>query len=127
AGLLNRAGYAKANWQVLDTVSLDLGVRHEHAEQTVEPVQVFTNAAGGAAGTALERNYWLPAATLTWEIVPDLQFRLSGSKTIARPQFRELIYQPYFDPESNRQYLGNPLLIDSQLYNAEARAEWYFA
>jgi len=127
AGLLNWAGYAKANWQVLDSVSLDLGVRYEHAEQTVEPVQVFTNPGGGAAATALERGYWLPAATLTWEIVPDVQFRLSGSKTIARPQFRELIYQPYFDPESNRQYLGNPLLVDSQLYNAEARAEWYFA
>jgi outer membrane receptor protein involved in Fe transport len=127
AGLLNWAGYAKANWQVLDTVSLDLGVRYEHAEQTVDPIQVFTVPGSGAAGTALENNYWLPAATLTWEIQPNLQMRLSASKTIARPQFRELIYQPYFDPESNRQYVGNPLLIDSQLYNAEARLEWYFA
>jgi len=56
-----------------------------------------------------------------------MQFRLSASKTLARPQFRELIYQPYYDPESNRQYLGNPLLIDSQLYNGEVRLEWYFA
>ena len=56
-----------------------------------------------------------------------MQLRINASKTIARPQFRELIYQPYFDPENNRQYLGNPLLIDSQLYNAEARLEWYFA
>jgi outer membrane receptor protein involved in Fe transport len=127
AGLLNWAGYAKANWQVLDTVSLDLGIRYERAEQTVDPIQVFADAAVGGAGTALENSYWLPAATLTWELQPDLQVRLSASKTIARPQFRELIYQPYFDPESNRQYLGNPLLIDSQLYNAEARAEWYFA
>jgi outer membrane receptor protein involved in Fe transport len=127
AGLLNWAGYGKANWQVLDTVSLDLGVRYEHAEQTVDPIQVFSVPSSGAAGTALENNYWLPAATLTWEVRPDLQVRLSASKTIARPQFRELIYQPYFDPESNRQYLGNPLLIDSQLYNGEARVEWYFA
>ena len=127
AGLLNRAVYAKANWQALDTVSLDIGVRYEHAEQTVEPIPVFTNPGGGAAATALENNYWLPAATLTWEIRPDLQMRLSASKTIARPQFRELIYQPYFDPESNRQYLGNPLLTDSELYNAEGRLEWYFA
>ena len=127
AGLLNWAGYSKANWQVLDTVSLDLGVRYEHAEQTVDPIQVFSVPSSGAAGTALENNYWLPAATLTWEVRPDLQVRLSASKTIARPQFRELIYQPYFDPESNRQYLGNPLLIDSQLYNGEARVEWYFA
>jgi outer membrane receptor protein involved in Fe transport len=110
----------------MDTVSLDLGVRYEHAEQTVDPIQVFADAPGGAAGTLLENNYWLPAATLTWEVQPELQLRLSASKTIARPQFRELIYQPYFDPESNRQYLGNPLLVDSQLYNAEARVEWYF-
>lgn len=124
--LRNWAGYAKANWQALDAVSLDFGVRYEHAEQGVEPVQVFNEVTSGAAATSLERGYWLPAATVTWEVQPDLQLRLSGSKTIARPQFRELIYQPYYDPESNRQYLGNPLLVDSQLYNAEARAEWYF-
>jgi outer membrane receptor protein involved in Fe transport len=69
----------------------------------------------------------LPAATLTWEVGDGMQLRFSGSKTIARPQFRELINQPYFDPDSNRPYRGNPLLVDSQLYNAEARFEWYFA
>ena len=55
-----------------------------------------------------------------------MKFRLSGSKTIARPQFRELIFQSFYDPDSNRSYRGNPLLTDSQLYNAEARYEWYF-
>ena len=40
---------------------------------------------------------------------------------------RELINQPYFDPDSNRPYRGNPLLVDSTLTNAEARYEWYFA
>src|SRR5690606_41778495 len=47
-------------------------------------------------------------------------------KTIARPQFCELICQPYFDPESSRMYSGNPLLTDSELLNAEVRGEWYF-
>ena len=46
---------------------------------------------------------------------------------IARPQFRELMFQAYFDPESNRSYRGNPLLVDSEFTNAEARYEWYFA
>ncbi len=55
-----------------------------------------------------------------------MQFRVNASKTIARPQFRELIYQPYFDPDTNRLYLGNPFLTDSKLFNAEARYEWYF-
>src|SRR5690606_2652523 len=44
-----------------------------------------------------------------------------------RPQFRELLFQRYFDPEANREYLGNPLLDDSRFLNAEARYENYFA
>ena len=55
-----------------------------------------------------------------------MQLRASGSKTIARPQFRELVAQVYQDPESNRLYRGNPSLTDSELWNAEARYEWYF-
>jgi TonB-dependent receptor len=127
AKLENAAGYAKGNWQIAEGVTLDAGVRYEWARQTVDPVQVFTVPGASTAGTALTKGYWLPAATLTWEVRPQMQVRISGSKTIARPQFRELINQPYYDPESNREYRGNPLLVDSQLYNGEARFEWYFA
>ena len=127
ARLKNYAGYIKGNWQATDTISLDAGVRYEKATQRVDPIQVFTKPVSGTGGTLLKRDYFLPAATLTWQLRPDMQFRLSGSKTIARPQFRELINQPYFDPDSNRPYRGNPLLIDSRLTNAEARWEWYFA
>jgi len=56
-----------------------------------------------------------------------MQARLNASRTIARPQFRELMFQAYFEPESNRSYRGNPLLVDSEFTNAEARYEWYFA
>ena len=125
--LRNWAGYAKVNWDVTDQISLDAGVRYEKARQSVEAVKVFATPPTFVNPAPLNKEYWLPAATLTYQLRADLQFRLSASKTIARPQFRELIYQPFFDPESNRQYLGNPLLVDSQLYNAEARVEWYFA
>ncbi len=127
ARMVNWAGYGKANLQVTDDVSLDFGVRYEQADQTVNPIQVFTVPGASTAGTALNNAYWLPGATLTWQVRNDIQFRLAASKTIARPQFRELINQPYFDPDTNRPYRGNPLLIDSQLYNAEARLEWYFS
>jgi outer membrane receptor protein involved in Fe transport len=127
AELENYAAYAKVNVEFAPGISLDAGVRFENATQTVSPVQVFDEPTGSTASTLLKNDYWLPAATLTWELAADLQARLSASKTIARPQFRELIYQPYFDPESNRQYLGNPLLVDSELWNAEARLEYYFA
>src|SRR3546814_16823517 len=53
-------------------------------------------------------------------------FRLHASKTIARPQVRELAPQQYLDTETDRTFFGNQFLNDSELLNAEARYEWYF-
>jgi TonB-dependent receptor len=126
ARLLNNAGYGQIQASITPELSLNLGVRYETAKQTVLPVQVFNTPTASLASTSLKESYWLPAVTLTWDITDQMKFRLSGSKTIARPQFRELIFQNYYDTDSNRLFRGNPLLSDSQLYNAEARYEWYF-
>lgn len=106
-------------------LTVDLGVRYEDAVQTVVPVQIFTTPSNSGANTSLANDYFLPAATATWEVGDNLQLRASASRTIARPQFRELIFQTYFDPENNRQFNGNPALVDSELTNFEARAEYY--
>ena len=126
ATLINHGAYGQIKAYFTETLNLNIGVRYEAAEQTVEPVQVFTVPTASLASTSLNNTYWLPAATLTWELAPQMQFRLNASKTIARPQFRELIFQSFFDTDSNRLFRGNPLLTDSQLWNAEARYEWYF-
>ena len=128
AELTNHAGYAKITAQFLTDFTLDAGVRYETAKETVNAVQVFDNPTSAVVTpTNLDRDYWLPAATLTYALADRMQVRLSASKTIARPQFRELIFQTFYDPDTNRNFRGNPLLVDSQLYNAEARYEWYFA
>ncbi len=126
AGLLSNAGYAQVQAFITPAISLNIGVRYEAAKQTVVPVQVFAIPTASLASTNLNEQYWLPAATLTWDLNDQMKFRLSGSKTIARPQFRELIFQNFYDTDSNRTFRGNPLLTDSQLYNAEARYEYYF-
>jgi outer membrane receptor protein involved in Fe transport len=127
ARLRNHAAYAQIQADITDELSINAGVRFETAEQTVDPVQVFKVPTASLAGTRIQRNYFLPAVTLTYDLADDMQVRVNASKTIARPQFRELIFQLFFDPDSNRLFRGNPLLSDSQLYNAEARYEWYFA
>jgi TonB-dependent receptor len=120
------AGYVQATGDIIDGVRLQGGVRYEKGEQSVTLVDLFDQG-GIDQVPAIEKNYVLPAATLTWTIRPDMQLRLHGSKTLARPQFRELAPQVYFDTESDRQFFGNPFLTDSTLTNAEARFEWYFA
>lgn len=120
------AGYAQATGDIVDGLRLQTGVRYEKGDQSVTLVDLFSQGGIGQI-PAIEKSYWLPAATLTWSIRPDMQLRLHGSKTLARPQFRELAPQVYFDTESDRQFFGNPFLTDSTLANAEVRLEWYFA
>ena len=127
ASLVTHAGYAQAQAEVMLGLNLNLGARYETGKQSVTAVQIFTNSTATITPTVLENNYWLPAATITWEVAPDMQLRVNASKTIARPQFRELIFQRYYDPETNSEYLGNPLLQDSELTNAEIRYEYYYA
>ncbi len=113
------AGYAQAEAEAFDGVRAIVGVRYETATQRVTPVN--------ATGTRLKNDYFLPGATLTWNFAQDMQLRLAASKTIARPQFRELAPQAFRDFESDRLFFGNPRLKDSELYNLEARYEWFFA
>ncbi|UIJ44303.1 TonB-dependent receptor [Sphingomonas cannabina] len=119
AKLRIHAGYAQAEGELLDGLRAVIGVRYESGDQRVTPVASPT--------TKLKNDYWLPAATLTWNFAPDMQLRASASKTISRPQFRELAPQQFRDPDSDRLFFGNPLLKDSELLNFEGRFEWFFA
>ena len=128
AGLTVNAGYGQIEIEPTDGVQLVAGVRYESGKQNVTPVDVFNANPGSAFNTPtnINEDYWLPALTVTWNFAEDMQLRFAASKTIARPQFRELAPQPYFDTESDRLSFGNQFLTNSQLINVEARYEWYF-
>ena len=121
-----KAAYAQVAAEVIPLVNLNLGVRVEQGEQTVTPRDLF----GGSTGflpTRIEEEYVLPAGTITWNFAEDMQLRFGASKTIGRPQFRELAPQQYTDVESDRTFIGNPYLVDTEIMNVDARWEWYFA
>ena len=127
ASLETDAVYLMVQAEIADGLEISAGARYETADQTVSPVAVFNTGFSSTAATNLSNDYVLPAVTLTYKFRDDMQLRLNASQTIARPQFRELMFQAYFDPESNRAYRGNPLLVDSEFTNAELRYEWYIA
>jgi outer membrane receptor protein involved in Fe transport len=121
------AGYAQVDGEILPGLRASAGVRYEDGDQTVTPINIFpTDRPGAFPGNRIANDYWLPAATITWNFAEDMQFRAHVSNTIARPQFRELGPQLYRDYDSDRQYFGNQFLQDSELFNAEARYEYYF-
>jgi hypothetical protein len=129
ARLVANAAYLQMQAMLMPGLELAAGARYEKAGQDVSPVEVFNTPTNTGIPTHLVNDYVLPAGTLTWKFGggEDKQVRFSASKTIARPQFRELMFQRYFDPEGNRTYLGNPMLRDSKFLNGEARFEWYYA
>ena len=124
AALRVHAGYGLVRFRPAERLSLEGGLRFEDGLQTAAPDPAF-GAGFEPTPTRIANQYLLPSGTATWEVTDDLQLRLTASQTIARPQFRELVEQTYFDPESNRRFRGNPFLLDSELINLEARAEYY--
>ncbi len=120
-----RAAYLQLEGTIVENLRASLGLRYEDATQSVSPYDIFTGALLPTPAP-LQNDYLLPALTLTWNVADNQQIRLGASKTIARPQFRELAPQQYTDPDNERLYSGNPYLVDSELMNLDARYEWYF-
>lgn len=120
------SAYVSVEAEIIPLVSTTIGVRFEDAQQTVTTRDLFGGAAPFAA-TEIDEQYYLPAVTATWNFAEDQQLRVGASQTIGRPQFRELAPQSYTDPETDREFTGNPFLIDTEILNLDARYEWYFA
>lgn len=122
--LTNLAYYLNSDIEILPFVRAAIGARYEEATETVRTYNRF--GITPSAPVAIDNDYLLPAATLTWNFADDMQLRVGYSQTIARPQFRELARTPFIDPDTDRVYEGNPFLKDTEFKNYDARVEYYF-
>ena len=133
------AGYAALELQVLEKVRLTGGVRYEHSTQTVDGAAVVgTVPTSGrcTSGTAtgfvapirctLKQGEFLPAATVTWEFARNMQVRAGYSKTLSRPDLRELSPAVILNVEEDVEEQGDPTLNITKIDNFDARYEWYF-
>lgn len=118
--------YAKVDAEIFPLIRTALGVRYENAAQSVDAFSLISSEPDPDDVPGVKNNYILPTATVTWNFAEDQQLRLGASKSIGRPQFRELAPQQYFDSESGRTFTGNPYLTDTEILNLDARYELYF-
>jgi outer membrane receptor for ferrienterochelin and colicin len=74
----------------------------------------------------VDRNYldYLPSLNLSYN-QNKVKYRFSLSKTLARPEFREVANFAYYDFVRNAQLLGNPNLQKSDIYNLDLKWEYY--
>ncbi|MDZ4762242.1 MAG: TonB-dependent receptor plug domain-containing protein [Alphaproteobacteria bacterium] len=118
------SAYLKADIEPLLYLRTAFGARWEKA---IESVQLIDLYGPEPLPNKVKKDYILPAATVTWNFLEDMQIRIGASRTIGRPQFRELAPQSYYDPESGRFLRGNPFLLDTKFRNIDARYEYFFA
>ena len=117
--------YAGLDVQITHRIRAAAGVRQEDAT-------LFADAYGGNtapdADNAVSRNYsdTLPAASLTFEFVNDMQLRLAYSRTLNRPSLLEITGTTIRNPEDSNLYRGNVFLTPATVDNWDARWEWYF-
>lgn len=118
------APYVGFDAQLTPLLRAAVGLRYEDGSQFVDSFSFFTP--NTEVETVIDEKDYLPAVTLTYEMLENVQFRVGFSQTIARPQFRELAPSQFIDQETDRNFSGNPFLTNSELDNYDARFEWYF-
>jgi TonB-dependent receptor len=73
----------------------------------------------------IDENDVLPSINLVYELSKNANIRLAYSKTIARPNLREIAPYSSFDFLGDWLYIGNPFLKRSLINNYDFRMEWF--
>ena len=119
------ASVLNAAYMMLDNKFSDLrlvwGLRAENFQQ------LLTSKIQTGERSVLLTKKWdfLPSVNLMYSLNSKQNFRLSASRTVARPEFRELAPFAFFDYETNYGVKGDTSLRRSAVLNYDARYEWY--
>ncbi|HET9332230.1 MAG TPA: outer membrane beta-barrel protein [Gemmatimonadota bacterium] len=116
------AAYASLGLGLAPSLRATVGIRVEANETVVETFDPHAGTKVEGVSAELSTVEPLPTVTLEYEF-GEQQLRAAGSRTIVRPQFRELApfrYDTYLEST-----LGNPFLVNGEIYNADVRWSWY--
>jgi outer membrane receptor protein involved in Fe transport len=112
------AAYLMAELPIGD-LKLIGGARYETT--LIEVASVDTTAPTGN----IDVNDILPSATAIYSFSDDVNFRIAYSKTLARPNYREIAPFSGFDAFGGFVNVGNPDLKRTLITNYDARLEWF--
>lgn len=115
------AGYVMADANLFDNFRAVFGVRVEQFDFTVNTSDFSLQK------VKVDRSYTdvLPSLNLTYSLSDKTNLRFSSSRTVSRPEFREVANFAYFDFVRNAQLKGNTDLERSQNTNLDFRFETY--
>ncbi len=119
------AGYAMLELPIVeDFLRFSGGVR---GENSVIDITFFRQDLQGEEQTrSLVNLNPMPAANLIWTPYEDMNVRGAYSRTVSRPEFRELSPILFPEPFGLRTVVGNPNLVQSTIDSFDLRWDWFF-
>jgi hypothetical protein len=124
AGLRVISTYVMLDTRPLPHWRFTLGPRLEVSSQDITSFHPVDPSADPKLNV-LEDMQLLPAALLTYTPIPKANLRLSVTRTIARPQLRELAPFGFVDYFGGRETRGNPNIVNTSILNADTRFEFF--
>lgn len=117
ANAMLNAGYALMENRFSDRLKATWGVRVERYHQKLAALNK----------TPIDKSNTdvLPSLLLTYAVNNKTNLRLSGSRAVNRPEFRELASYAVYDYDNNQSITGNPALKRAQNTNADLRYEFF--
>ncbi|MEZ5393814.1 MAG: TonB-dependent receptor [Bryobacterales bacterium] len=100
------------------------GLRIEDVNQDVTTFDPFNPELNRQPAPFNKVNY-LPSVNVTRFLTPKQNLRFAFSKTVARPDFRELALFDFLDIVGGRQTIGNPKLVQTEIQNYDVRWEYF--
>ncbi len=116
------AGYGLLDIALSDRTRFVGGARVEGYDQqvnTFDPFGLFL----GRISAQIKNTDVYPGGNLIFSLKPDTNLRLSYSRTVNRPEFRELAAFEFTDVVGSRAVRGNPELSRALIQNVDARLE----
>lgn len=138
AATMTDAAYGKFDWTWNETWRASGGVRWEDYRQvaldwniygySINKPQVTTDY-NALFDSIYYKDKFYPSLALTYMgdfWAPTFQLRFGWSKTVVRPDLREITSASYYDPRTGFLTSGNPGVVPAELTNYDTRAEWFF-
>lgn len=118
---VNAAGYIMSEWQFADHIRMIFGGRAEYAD-----INVNSSTQGGFTVESSLRNLdVLPAFLLNTKFSDNTNFRFAISRTVARPEYRELAPVTFRDVLGGVSVTGNSKLQRGLINNIDVRYEHF--
>lgn len=119
--LLN-ASYAMFDTKITDKFRVVGGARLESYHQNFKYIEFGSNLQQNIDTTVVDI---LPSVNLIYSLTNKINFRLSASKTVSRPEFRELAPFSFYNFLNDNLTSGDPTLKRASINNYDARFEFF--